>query len=78
MPKDGKIVGYTWNKTNKNGTPDKRFKDNYQIPIAAYGELSITTSNGVKEDYYCSSNEATKDFSKSYNEYRNILKRYTS
>lgn len=78
VPKDGKIVGYTWNKTNKNGTPDKRFKDNYQIPIAAYGELFITTSNGVKEDYYCSNNEATKDFSKSYNEYRNILERYTS
>ena len=78
VPNDCKIVGYTWNKTNKNGTPDKRFKDNYQIPITAYGQIIITTSSGVKEEYYCSNNETTKDFSKSYNEYKNILRTYTT
>ena len=27
VPSDSRIDGYTWAKTNKNGSPDRRFKD---------------------------------------------------
>jgi hypothetical protein len=33
VPRDSKIIGKTWAKVNKNGTRDKRFKSNYQIPV---------------------------------------------
>ena len=41
IPSDATIIGKTWAKVNKNGTPDKRFKGNYEIPIAKYGELKF-------------------------------------
>jgi hypothetical protein len=51
VPKDSEIVDHTWAKTNKNGTPDKRFKGNYQIPIAKYGQLFIKSETGLHEGY---------------------------
>ncbi|HEX6426203.1 MAG TPA: hypothetical protein VF008_00905, partial [Niastella sp.] len=33
VPTDTKIVDKTWFKVNKDGSPDKRFSNNYQIPI---------------------------------------------
>ena len=70
VPTDSKIVQYTWNKVNKNGTPDRRFKDNYQIPVVAYGEILITNSAGVQEKYNCSNNEGAKAFVEAYCTYK--------
>ena len=47
IPPDSKVVGNTWAKANKDGSPDKRFKDNYQIPITQYGKLIITSATGM-------------------------------
>ena len=47
VPKDAKIVGYTWKYVNKNGGPDKRFKGNKQLPICAYGYLSMSSFSGL-------------------------------
>ena len=33
VPKDAKIVDYTWKYVNKSGGADKRFKDNKKIPV---------------------------------------------
>ena len=46
VPEDAKIVGDTWKYVNKNGTPDKRFGDNRQLPICLYGELAIRSKTG--------------------------------
>lgn len=37
-PPDARILAYTWQFTNKDGSPDQRFKNNYQLPVteAAY------------------------------------------
>jgi hypothetical protein len=32
VPRDTEVDGYTWSYTNKSGGPDRRFKDNRQIP----------------------------------------------
>lgn len=39
VPSDAEVVGYTWAKTNKDGSPDRRFRENYQIPICLYGQI---------------------------------------
>jgi hypothetical protein len=49
VPNDAKIVGQTWKYVNKNGGPDKRFKDNRQLPIALYEELHFSSSSGLNE-----------------------------
>jgi hypothetical protein len=49
LPKDAIVLGHTWAKVNKDGKKDKRFANNYQIPIAAYGELKLTSLTGLHE-----------------------------
>jgi Protein of unknown function (DUF4236) len=41
VPTDATLVGTTWQFVNKNGTPDRRFNNNRQIPIVAYSELTV-------------------------------------
>jgi len=49
VPRDASQVGATWQYVNKSGGPDKRFKNNRQLPIMLYGELLLTSPSGVKE-----------------------------
>lgn len=47
VPKDSKVVDYTWEYINKSGEPDLRYKDNRQLPICMYGELDLSSSKGL-------------------------------
>ncbi|MEM5368960.1 hypothetical protein V4C53_23410 [Paraburkholderia azotifigens] len=49
VPNDAVVVGRTWRYVNKSGGPDRRFKDNRELPVVRYDELSITTSSGLNE-----------------------------
>lgn len=62
VPNDTVVVGNTWKKTNKDGTPDKRFKDNHQIPVAQYGKITIKSTTGMNEEYMVSNAESAKAF----------------
>lgn len=44
---DTEVVEKTWKYINKNGSPDRRFKDNPQIPICKYGTMQMTSNNGL-------------------------------
>lgn len=70
VPRDSKVIAKTWAKVNKNGTPDKRFKANYQIPIVRYGKIQLTTQTGVNEDYQFSNYELTEEFGRAFKEYQ--------
>lgn len=54
VPSDSQVVGHTWRFVNKNGSPDRRFKDNRQIPIAQYEELQLLSAQGIQELYHFS------------------------
>lgn len=68
-PKDSNIEGYTWHKANKNGGPDKRFADNYQIPVYRYGEIKFNTSKGLNQFFMISNNNATTYFGSAFNKF---------
>jgi hypothetical protein len=70
VPSDTKIIDETWFKVNKNGTPDKRFKDNYKIPIVKYGELDLMTKTGLNERYLFSNYEQVDEFNRAFLEYQ--------
>lgn len=74
VPRDSKIIRKTWAKVNKNGTPDKRFKNNYQIPVVQYGRIHLSTSTGVNEEYQMSNFEFTKEFGDAFQEYKNLCR----
>jgi hypothetical protein len=70
IPKDTEIVDHTWVKVNLNGTRDKRFRNNYKIPIVRYGEIKIFSETGLNEEYNCSNYDFAKDFGISFLEYQ--------
>lgn len=49
VPRDAKIIDRTWRYVNKKGGPDRRFKDNPEIPICLYEEISLRSSTGLNE-----------------------------
>lgn len=73
IPSDTKVIDKTWAKVNKNGTPDKRFVGNYEIPIVRYGELEIKSNSGLNEMYAFSSFERAEDFAKNFTDYQQAI-----
>jgi hypothetical protein len=49
VPSDAKVVDKTWKYVNKRGGPDKRFKDNRELPVCLYDQIDFTSSTGLKE-----------------------------
>jgi hypothetical protein len=54
VPGDSELIGYTWKKANKDGSPDRRFANNYRIPILKYGDIRLTSKSGLNEAYMIS------------------------
>ncbi|MEM5504930.1 hypothetical protein WNY81_08710 [Shewanella frigidimarina] len=73
VPSDTEIVDHTWAKANKNGDRDKRFADNYQIPVVQYGELHFTSKSGINEVYMFSNPEPAFAFKNTFDEYKQVL-----
>ncbi len=74
VPKDTEVIQHTWKKANKDGSADKRFKGNYQIPIVKYGDMTLKTESGLEESYMFSNFDAFVEFGKHYEHHFNLLK----
>jgi hypothetical protein len=75
VPSDSGVVGRTWAKVNKDGSPDRRFRDNYQIPIAQYAELHLSSRTGLNEQYMFSNVDAARLFAQRFGDYKAALAR---
>lgn len=73
VPSDSQVVHYTWAKVNKDGTPDRRFRDNYQIPVCLYGRLMFASPGGVQEEYQFSNVNAAGEFARAFDAYQAAL-----
>ncbi|MFD0388353.1 hypothetical protein ACFQ4K_11800 [Tistrella bauzanensis] len=47
-PTDATVVGETWKYVNKNGGPDRRFKENRRLPICLFEEIGMASGQGFK------------------------------
>lgn len=74
IPSDTKVVGRTWAKVNKDGNPDRRFKDNYEIPIVKYGQINFRTSSGMNEEYEISNYEFSEQFAYGFIDFQNMVR----
>ena len=70
VPSDSKIIDKTWAKVNKDGSPDKRFKGNYEIPVVRYGTIHLRTQTGLNEEYEFSNYEACAKFAHDFSDYQ--------
>jgi hypothetical protein len=71
VPHDSRVVGKTWRYVNKRGGPDKRFKDNHEIPIAEYETVHFKSKSGLNELIHISK---VGTFSKVSNSIEGIIK----
>jgi hypothetical protein len=49
VPSDAQVVDYTWQYVNKTGGPDRRFKNNRQLPVCLYEKLHFASASGLNE-----------------------------
>lgn len=47
VPGDATVVDRTWQYVNKSGGPDRRFKDNRELPVCAYSKLLLSSAAGL-------------------------------
>lgn len=57
VPNDAKVIRKTWKYVNNNGTPDRRFKGNRQLPVCLYAVMNIFTDTGVNLQFHLSDEE---------------------
>jgi len=62
VPKDAQVIGQTWQYVNKNGTPDKRYKNNRQLPICLYGVVRLRSTSGINVEIHISNIQKSRDF----------------
>ncbi len=63
LPSDALVLDYTWQHTNKNGTPDKRYRNNQALPVCLYGNLMLKNSNGFYVELLISNLQKATQFS---------------
>lgn len=78
VPRDSMQVGQTWKRANKDGSPDKRFANNYQLPIVMYGALRITSNSGLNEEYMISNTNAAERFAAEWSAFGQALAAVTT
>lgn len=71
VPRDAEIIRYTWRYVNKSGGPDKRFNNNRQIPVCKYGEISLTSEDGINILLECSNHRLMYPIQEKFTEFMN-------
>ncbi len=61
VPGDARVVDRTWRYVNKSGGPDRRFKDNREIPICLYEQMHLSSASGLNELFQLSRLDAGRD-----------------
>lgn len=69
VPSDSQVIGQTWAKANKDGSQDRRFANNYQIPIARYGALALKSNYGLWEEFQFSNVQKLVNFANALNSF---------
>ena len=54
VPEDATVVGTTYKYVNEDGSPDTRYKDNFELQICKYGCLEMTDGHEFNEIYLIS------------------------
>ena len=73
IPPDGTKVGQVWEKSNKDGSRDKRYAENRQFPLMQYGEITFRSGSGICEKYMFSDAKRAEDFFGAIEAFKNLL-----
>jgi hypothetical protein len=73
VPSDAQVVGTTWAKANKDGSRDRRFAHNRELPIMRYGLLNLSTAGGMNEAFMFSNAQASAEFAAAATDLKHVL-----
>lgn len=62
IPEGAVIVRQVWEKANQDGSPNRRFADNRQLPIVAYGLIRLALPGGLDLGYLVTDRSAARAF----------------
>lgn len=62
VPTDTEVIGTTWRYQNVDGSPDRRFSNNRQLPIVKYAELRLHSPSKLEMVLQCSNVKYAKYF----------------
>lgn len=72
-PSDATFLYNTWQYVNNNGTPDRRFNNNKQIPVYAYEKIFLRSSTGLNLHLMVSSTVKAERFKEEWKKIAEIL-----
>lgn len=72
-PRDATFLYNTWQYVNNNGTPDRRFNNNKQIPVYAYEKIFLRSATGLNLHLMVSSTEKAERFKEEWDKIAEIL-----
>ncbi len=73
QPSDAQFLHYTWQNVNNDGSPDRRFSFNRQIPVYTYKEIILTSATGMNLYLMVSSIYKAEKFKKEWDKISKIL-----
>lgn len=62
VPSDARTVGSTWRYVNKDGSPDRRFNYNSQLPVVLYADIALQFKESFQLNLQISSIAAAAEF----------------
>ena len=73
IPPDSMKVGEVWEKSNKDGSRDKRYAENRQFPVIEYGEITFRSGSGIYEKYMVSDPRKAEEFVDALQAFKSLL-----
>ncbi len=69
LARDAEVIRQTWQYVNKDGSPDRRFKNNRQLPVCKYGVISIEGVN-ISIELQTSNKDVSSNVGNAYSHYK--------
>lgn len=72
VPGDATVVEHTWQYVNKKGGPDRRFKNNRQLPVCRVNRLHLSSGRGLDVRLMASRDGAFDEFARAIQQFARI------
>lgn len=73
VPRDAHVASYTWQYINKNGTPDKRYAANRQLPVLDVAYIGLDTPNSFQLLLQLSNLHSAEVFANTFRQFRPLV-----
>ena len=73
VPPDARVIGFNWQFPNKNGGPDRRFRNNRQIPVTEAAYIALQAPSGLNLLIQASNRQRAEGFVQQMHAYKPLV-----